>query len=162
MQNVLSRFCQFHFRRDSTSYVSAREPRRSVSVVMTGTKEERLPVADYRGPLLYTTADSYAWRQRIMKEDEVATNLQNDLREAARRQKAPERPYEPPLPPSALSLALAKLGSSRAREEAARRHINKETVWPVDEYNQFMTMSSFSAPPVPTNRPMPWRAGGGR
>ena len=121
----------------------------------------REPVADYRGPLLYTVEQGAAWRLRIAQESRTAQKLELKLQERAspRTQKpvqaAAKMSY--PMPPTAFSVAWAKLKDARAREDAARRHIVTRREWPVHE--NFIAMSPFANPVSPRAGPIPWRTG---
>jgi len=109
----------------------------------------REPISDYRGPLLTNTKDTMCWRERIRNEEHTADHLKDMLHtNKVIRARIVERPEVPiPMPPCALSLALAKLGTGHARERAAREHMRRTGDWSSSAHPTWLKMSAMAPKP---------------
>ena len=131
-----------------------------LSSVVSAASLDRPPVADSRGPFLFTTSDSLQWRERISKEDATSERLQKLIRTDQQLRTQPRRKVEltMPKPCYTFSLVSARLSSQHAREDAARTHLKRMGSWPRGmDKNQFGLMD-FAAPAASPTRMTPWRS----
>jgi len=127
--------------------------------------QEREAVADYRGPYLFRTSDSYQWRERIAKEEATGTRLKKMLASTQQRRidaaaASARSQLSIPKPSTTFSLASAQFASAREREAAARGFILMKPTqpWPLQSDKTWLVMRHHAHAPSPPNRATPWRS----
>ena len=76
--------------------------------------EPRSVASDERGPVLFTTADTESWRERIKKEVETSSHLRSMLAKAERQRRSPKAGFAAgmPTPPTTFASVAARLSTS--------------------------------------------------